>query len=160
MKFFEKQRPQVYIHGAKLRRDKKTGKRMWSFVLIVTLTPELARSCAAQVVKGWEYVGTADNACYEMLLTPIIEGCTIDFFAQIDEATPALHLEGIDLGGFRLTRGEGGVIELWFGGEHENSAGLHAFVKEYAFTRCWAAFALGQRELGLKPVAQGRLSKK
>ena len=159
MKFFEEDRPQVYIHGVKLRRDKKTGKRMWGLVLIVTLTPELARSCAAEIVKAWEYVGTADNAACEMLLTPVFEGATIDFFAAIDDAAPVLHLEGIDLGGFRLTRGEGGVIELWFGGEHENSAGLHAFVKEYAYTRCWAAFSPRQGELGLKPVAQGKLPK-
>lgn len=29
MRFFEKIRPQIYLHGAKLRRDKKTGKRLW-----------------------------------------------------------------------------------------------------------------------------------
>jgi len=29
MRFFEKKRPEVFVQSAKLRRDKKTGKRLW-----------------------------------------------------------------------------------------------------------------------------------
>jgi len=42
------------------------------------------------------------------------------------------------------------VVEFWFQGEKENSAGLHSFVKEYAFTRCWARFKPSQGDLPMK----------
>jgi hypothetical protein len=37
VKFFLKMRPEVFIQRAKYFRDKKTGKRIWGFTLIVTL---------------------------------------------------------------------------------------------------------------------------
>jgi hypothetical protein len=45
---------------------------------------------------------------------------------------------------------DGQVVEFWFQGEKENSAGLHSFVKEYAFTRCWARFKPSQGDLPMK----------
>jgi len=149
MRFFERCRPEVYIHGAKLRRDKKTGKRLWCLTLIVTMTPELAAKCAEIVERAFGFALKADNGVADMLLVPVAESMTVDFFAAIDDATPAVHIEGVDLGGLRFTR-DGNVVEFWFQGEKENSAGLHSFMKEYAFTRCWASFTHGQRELGLK----------
>ena len=159
MKFFEGLRPQVYIHGAKLKRDKKTGKRLWALTMIVTLEADLIASCAPVIDRAWKFIRDPENAGVDLLLLAIVEGATIDFYAAVDDAAPAVHIEGVDLEGLRLTRG-GNVIEFWFQGEKENSAGLHAFIKEYAFTRCWAAFTLGQRELGLQKVAEAKTGRK
>jgi len=49
-----------------------------------------------------------------------------------------------------MTR-EGNVVEFWFGGQHENSDELHAFMKKFAYTRLWAQFSLQQPGLPLKP---------
>lgn len=160
MRFFEKKRPEVYLHGVKLRRDKKTGRRLWGFTLIVTFTVELAESCAMPIAKAWQYITERDSAAVDVLLASVAEGCAIDFFSRIDDADPALHLEGVDLGGLRMTRGEGKIVEFWFSGEHENTTGLHAFMKEHAYTRCWAQFSPQQRDLQMKPAAQGDLAKK
>lgn len=149
MRFFEKKRPEVFLHSVKLRRDKKTGKRLWHFTLIVTFGAELVESCDVSIAKAWQYITERDAAAVEVLIASEALGCSIDFFAQIDDAEPALHLEGVDLGGLRMTRDKKDV-EFWFGGEHENSGSLHAFMKEYAYTRCWAQFSAQQGDLGLK----------
>lgn len=159
MRFFEKQRPQVFIHTAKLKREKKTGRRLWQFTLIVTMTPELVESCDAPVAKGWEYITDRDAAAVEALLASEVAGCSIDFFAEIDDATPALHLEGVDLTGLRYTRDKQ-MVEFWFAGEHVNEGGIHDFMKPYAYTRLWAAFQPSQGELQMTPVAQGKLERK
>ena len=132
---------------------------MWGLVLIVTLTKDLVQKCDPIIGQSFDFISDLENGVADMMLVSIAEGCTIDFFAAVDDASPVLHLEGVDLGGFRLTR-QGKVVEFWFQGEHENSAGLHFFMKEYAFTRCWAAFQPRQLTLGMKPVAQGALPKK
>jgi hypothetical protein len=156
MRFFEKQRPEVYIHGAKLRRDKKSGKRLWGMTFIVTLTVDLVESCDVSVAKAWQYITERDSGAAEVLLISTVMGCGIDCFSQIDEAVPALHLEGVDLAGLRLTR-DGNVVEFWFAGEHENTAGLHSFMKEYAFTRCWMQFSSQQGDLKMD-AAQEKLA--
>lgn len=61
MRFFEKQRPQVYIHTAKLRRDKKTGRRLWQFTLIVTMTVDQVEACDVPIAKVWEYLTDRDS---------------------------------------------------------------------------------------------------
>jgi hypothetical protein len=99
VKFFEGCRPEVYIHGAKLRRDKKTGKRMWGLTLIVTLSPELASRCHSMIQRAAEYVATLENGTVDLSLSAVVESCTIDFFSAIDDAIPVVHLQGIDLGG-------------------------------------------------------------
>jgi hypothetical protein len=149
MRFFEKARPEVYVHTVRLKRDKQTGKRIWNFVLIVTFSAELAETCDVSVAKAWQYITERESGACEVLLVAEAEGCKIDFFAQIDDATPVLHLEGVDLTELRLTR-EKNTVEFWFRGEHENTAGLHAFMKEYAYTRCWAAFKPSQSDLQMK----------
>jgi hypothetical protein len=159
MRFFEKQRPELYIHAVKLRRDKKTSRRLWGFTLIVTFSVDLSESCDVSIAKAWQYITERDSAAVDVLLASETEGTMIDFFAQIDDATPVLHLEGVDLMGLRLTR-EKNVVEFRFTGEHENSAGLHAFMKEYAFTRLWAQFKPSQGDLAMRPVAEGKLPKK
>ncbi len=80
-----------------------------------------------------------------------VQGCAIDFFGVIDDAEPALHLDGVDLVGLRMTRDKQ-IVEFWFSGEHENSDALHAFMKKYAYTRCWAQFSPQQADLALKPA--------
>jgi len=89
VKFFHGCRPQVYIHGAKLRRDKKTGKRLWCLTLIVTMTPELASKCAEVVERAFDFTLKIDNGVADMLLVSVAESMTIDFFAAIDDAAPA-----------------------------------------------------------------------
>jgi hypothetical protein len=153
MRFFEKKRPEVYVHAVKLRRDKKTNKRLWSFTLIVTFSVDLAESCDVSVAKAWAYITERDSAAIDVMLASEVAGSAIDFFANIDDATPALHLEGVDLVGLRMTRSQQ-VVEFWFNGEHENTAGLHGFMKEYPYTRLWAQFSPAQGDLKLGP-AQG-----
>jgi hypothetical protein len=139
MKFFEGLRPEIYIHGAKLRRDKKTGKRLWSLTLINSLLPEQVTECDETILAAFIYLLTLENCAAEVMLGTVAESCGIDFFANVEDKKTTLRLEGVDLGGFRLTR-DGKIAELWFQFELENSASLHAFVKEYAYTRLWAEF--------------------
>lgn len=149
MRFFEKKRPEVFVHAPKLRRDKKTMKRMWGFTLIVTMNVDLAESCEVSVAKAWQYITERDSMAADILLADFVPGCTIDFFAEVDDVAPLLHLEGVQLGGLRMTLAEGGAIEFWFAGEHENIGGIHAFMKDYAFTRVYAAFKPEQPSLPL-----------
>jgi hypothetical protein len=153
MRFFEKQRPQVYIHKAKLKRDKKTGRRLWQFTLIVTMTAEQIEACDVPVAKGWDYITDRDSAAVEAFLASEIQGCAIDFFAQIDDVAPVLHLDGVDLTGLRFTRDKN-TVGFWFSGEHVNEGGIHDFMKPYAYTRVWAAFSPAQGQLPL----QGKLA--
>jgi hypothetical protein len=159
VRFFEKQRPQVYIHTAKLRRDKKTGRRLWQFTLIVTMTVDQVEACDVPIAKVWEYLTDRDSAAVDVALASEIAGCSIDFYAQVDDATPVLHLEGVDLAGLRFTRDKN-EIEFWFCGEHENVGGIHDFMKPCAYTRLWAQFSPQQGDLKMQPVAQGKLPKK
>jgi hypothetical protein len=149
MRFFEKARPEVFLHTARYRRDKKTGKRIWGFTLIVTFSLELAKACDVSIVKLWQYITDRDAAAVDVLIASEVAGCAIDFFAVIDDAEPALHLDGVDLGGLRMTRDKQ-VVEFWFSGEHENTDGLHGFMKKFAYTRCWAQFSPQQGDLKLK----------
>jgi hypothetical protein len=139
MRFFEDMRPEIYIHGAKLRRDKKTGKRLWGLTLINTLLPEQVIKCDGTIEAAYIYMLTLENCAVEVMLGTIVESCVIEFFAKVEDKKSTLRLEGVDLGGFRLTR-DGKVAERWFQFELENSASLHAFIKEYAYTRLWAEF--------------------
>lgn len=158
MRFFEKQRPEVYIHTAKYKRDKKTGRRSWwHFTLIVTMSDAHVQACDVSVAKAWQYVTDSEAAAVEVLLAREVAGCSIDFFAQVDDATPVLHLDGVDLTGLRFTRDKT-TVEFWFSGEHVNEGGIHDFMKPYAYTRVWAAFSPAQGDLQMKPVAQGKLA--
>lgn len=158
MRFFHGTRPQVYLHGVKLRRDKKTGRRLWGFVLIVTLNASLVESCDVEMAKAWEYITCKESGAVDVHLLAIAAAQLIDFYAHVDDATPALHLEGVDLEGLRLTR-DGSLVELWFQGEHENNAGLHLFMKEYAYayTRFWAQFKSRQSDLPMGDKAKANL---
>lgn len=149
MRFFDKKRPEVFLHTAKFRRDKKTGRRLWQFTLIVTFSVELAESCDTSIAMAWQYVTERDAAAVEALIASEVAGCGIEFFAEIDDAEPALRLEAVNLAGLRMTRDKQ-VVEFWFGGEHENSDALHAFMKKFAYTRCWAQFSPEQRDLPMK----------
>jgi hypothetical protein len=139
MGLFEGLRPEIYIHGAKLRRDKKTGKRLWGLTLINTLLPEQVVKCDGTIEAAYVYLLTLDNSAADVLLNTVVASCSIDFFGKFEDKKSTLHLDGVDLAGFRLTRKEN-VAELWFQFELENNASLHVFVKEYAYTRLWAEF--------------------
>jgi hypothetical protein len=151
MKFFEKKRPEVFLHSAKFWREKKTGRRIWQFMLIVTFSEELAQSCSVPIRKAWSYCMDREAVAVDVLIASEVPVCSIDFFAQIDDADPALHLDSVDLVGLRMTRG-GNVVEFWFGGQHENSDELHTFMKKFAYQRCWAQFSPQQGDLALKPA--------
>lgn len=148
MRFFEKSRPQVYLHGAKLRRDKKTGKRLWGLTLIVTMDADLVLACDSVIVSAFEYLLTLDHSAVEVNLDMVVFDTMVDCFALADDKVPNLHLAGVDLDQFRLTR-DSETVEMWFHFEIENNAGLHAFVKEYAFSRFWMQFTPHQCELDL-----------
>ena len=159
MKFFEKCRPEVYVHGAKLRRDKKTGKRLWGFTLIVTLGIDQVLKCASIFESAFGFILTLDHCCTELLLDAMVTDCTVDFYALIEDKAKALHLEHVDIGGLRMTR-DGETVELWFQFEVEleRSLGLHEWVKKFAYTRLWAEFTPAQGSLEMQPAAQGELA--
>jgi hypothetical protein len=46
------------------------------------------------------------------------------------------------------------LVEFWFSGEHENTDGLHTFMKKFAYTRCWAQFSPQQDDLKLKATKE------
>jgi hypothetical protein len=146
MRFFEKIRPQIYLHGAKLRRDKKTGRRLWGLTLIVTLKPDLVGACAEQIEQAYIYLLTLDHQADELMLGSIADSMSIEFFALEDDTKPTLRIQGVDFDGLRLTRDEE-TVEFWFHLEVENSATVHPFVKEYAFTRLWAEFKQRANEI-------------
>jgi hypothetical protein len=160
VKFFEKCRPEVYVHGAKLRRDKKTGKRLWGFTLIITLSIDQVLKCDSVIERAYEYILTLDNCATELLLDAMVIDCAVDFYALIDNKERALRLDHVDIGGLRMTR-DGEVVELWFQFEVEleRSLGLHEWVKKFAYTRLWAEFVPAQGNLGMEPAAQGELAK-
>lgn len=149
MRFFDKQRPQVFIHTARLKRDKKTGRRLWQFTLIVTMTIEQVQACDVPIAKAWDYITDRDSAAVDVLIASEVQGCAIDFFAEVDDATPVLHLEGVTLGSLRFTRDKN-TVEFWFSGEHVNEGGIHDFMKPYAYTRVWAAFSPDQGDLPIE----------
>jgi hypothetical protein len=93
MRFFEKARPEVFLHSAKFRRDKKTNRRIWQFMLIVTFSAEHAKTCSSSIRKAWEYMTERDTAAVDVLIASEVPVCAIDFFAQIDDADPALKLD-------------------------------------------------------------------
>lgn len=160
MAFFRGLRPEVYLHYAKLRRDKKTGKRLWAVTLITTLGVDQALSCGDQIESCYAYILKLDNGAVDVALNLLIDCCMVDFFALIDDADAALHLERVDLAGFRVTRVKE-TAELWFQFELENTDALHEAMKKFAYTRVWAQFRPDQGLLpGLEPVAQGALPKK
>lgn len=139
MQFFDGLRPEVFVQGAKLRRDKKTGRRMWGITLIVTFGAEHAKVCGPQIEANYAHIAQLEHGTDEIVLNTIIEGCAAKFFALVDDADPALVLEAADLDLFRLTR-DGKVVELWFFFELENYDELHAWVKKFAYTRVYAQF--------------------
>jgi hypothetical protein len=160
VKFFEKCRPEVYIHGAKLRRDKKTGKRLWGFTLIVTLCIDQVLKCDGILERAYGYILTLDNCVRELLLDSQVIDCAVDFYALIDDKVRALRLDHVDIGDLRMTR-EGETVELWFKFETEleRSLGLHEWVKKFAYTRLWAEFVPAQGSLGMQPLALGELAR-
>ena len=88
MRFFEKYRPEIYWHGAKLRRDKKTGRRLWGLTMIVTLAPELVLKCDEVIEQAYAYILTLDNQVDEVLLGAVARWMSIDFFGLADDAKP------------------------------------------------------------------------
>jgi hypothetical protein len=158
MRFFEKCRPEIYVHAAKLRRDKKTGKRLWGFTLINTLGVDEVLKCDSIIERAYEYILTLDNCACELLLDAMVLDCQVDFYALFDDKVKALRLEHVDIDGLRMTR-EGETVELWFQFEVEleRCKGLHDWVKKFAYTRLWAEFTPAQGDLGMQPVAQGEL---
>ncbi len=156
MRFFTGCRPEVYIHGAKLRRDKKTGKRLWGLTLIVTLDIDQVLQCGKVIESAYGYILTLDNLAVDVMLSLMVPGCTVDFFALVEDKNPALHLERVDLGGLRMTR-DGETVELWFQfeAELEYTPGLHEFVKKFAYTRLWAQFSPRQGDLEMSAAEPG-----
>jgi hypothetical protein len=146
VKFFESLRPEVYLHGAKLRRDKKTGKRLWGLTLIVTLSPDLVAQCEGPIEQAYIYILTLDNAVAEIMLGAIVPYMSVGLFPLKDDKKAQVQIAGVDLTGLRLTR-DGQTVEFWFQFEIENNHTLHAFLKEFAFTRVWAEFKPRQEEL-------------
>jgi hypothetical protein len=85
VKLFDGARPQIYIHGAKLRRDKKTGKRLWGLTLIITLNPELVDACGGPIEQAWLYILTLDNQADEVTARHHFTRLWAEFKERADE---------------------------------------------------------------------------
>lgn len=159
MRFFEKLRIEVFIHLAKLRRDKKTGKRFWCFTLITTFGIDQALRCDGTLEAAYAYLLTLENCASEVFLDTLVLDCTVDFFALQPDVVRAMRLEHVEIKGLRMTR-DAKTAELWmqFENDIERPEGLHAWVKKFAYTRLWAEFTPAQASLGAGLERQATLT--
>lgn len=152
MKLFEGVRPSAYLHGARLKKDNKTGQRYWSLTLVITLEAEDVAQCDDLVQDAWSYIADGKHKATSVDLGEDILQMFVEFYALPPSAgaqKPALRLGPCDLTGLRLTRVEG-LTEMWVTIQSDLTDRLHAFVKEYAFTRVFVALEPAQMKLGGK----------
>lgn len=156
MKFFEARRPQVYFDGGRLSLDKKTGKQMWKWKLVIDLAGEDAAACDDVILNNFVAIETRENLVEEMILTAEVPRQQLEFFGLEDHTAPLLCLFA-DIIGLRLTR-EDDITQLHFEVEFFNTPVAHDFVRDHFFTRLWAEFRDQQRPLldGQHPARQAQ----
>lgn len=155
MRFFEGVRPQFYFHGARIRKDKKTGRRIWAITLVITLDAAEVLKCDEIVQRNYEHILTLDYRNNDLGIEIMIPEQTLDFFALKDAKDSLLHLTRVDLAGLRMTRVEE-IAELWAQAEVDSTDAVCDFVKEYVFTRLWVEFQpsqMSQMSLGSTAVS-------
>ena len=133
---------------------KKTGKRLWGLTCIITLTPELIAKCEGPIEQAFIYILTLDNAVAEILLSVFAPYMSVSLFPLAADKKAQVHVTGVDLAGLRLTR-DGETVEFWFQFEVENNHTLHAFLKEFAFTRVWTRDQAARRRAGSNAAGDG-----
>ena len=146
MKFFEKSRVEFCFNGGKLCCNGKTGVRSWRMNLVITLKAAEVISCDEMIMRNYEALETRENCIEEIKIAKEVPDHVIKFFALGDHKAPVLTLGRCTMTELKMTRVDG-CSELWVKVEHENTEKLHAFVKDYAFTRLWAEFAPVQPSL-------------
>ena len=147
MKFFESVRPQFYFHGARIRKEKKTGQRIWRIDMVITLSVDEVLHCDEVVQRNYEHILTLDYRNNELGIEVMVPEQVLDFFALKDSPKPLLHLVRCDLTNLRMTRVEE-IAELWVQMEVESTGSICDFVKDHVFTRLWVEFRPVQPELG------------
>lgn len=146
MRFFEKQRVELYFHGGKLRCDGKTGVRSWVMNFVITLKAAEVLCCDEMLQRNYEALETRENLIEEIKIAAEVPEQTVQAFGLQDHSAPLLTLGRCSMADLKMTRVEG-CAELWVKVEHENTDKLHLFVKDYAFTRFWAEFVPCQMSL-------------
>ena len=148
MKFFEGARPGMYFQGGRLKQDKKTLVRYWVLTFAITLKSALVHRCEEAIVSNFAQISTAENSCVDLGMNQNIDAASIEFFELEEGGASLITLGECAIENLRMTRVEG-LVELWITVEHNNTDKLHAFVKDYAFTRVWAEFRPRQLTLGV-----------
>ena len=128
IQFFEGVRPQFYFHGARIRKDKKTGRRIWRIDMVITLDAAEVLKCDDLVARNYEHILTLDNCNNELGIEAMIPEQTLDFFALKESPKALLHLTRCDLAGLRMTRVEE-IAELWVQLETDSTDAVCDFVK-------------------------------
>lgn len=149
MKFFEKRRVSTYIHGGKFKKDAKSGVRMWTLNLVVTLKPADVECCDEAILSNFQQLDATENKIEEIKLAISLPEFSVDFFGLSDHTAPILSLGRCQLSEVRMTR-EGELCELWVKAQHDCTDALHVFVKEYAFQRLWVEFCPRQTSLAIE----------
>jgi hypothetical protein len=147
MKFFEECRPEFYMHGGRLIKEKKTGRKYWRLRLVITCKGNEIVKCDDVISNCYLAIETRENRIDELVIAALIHSQSIDFFPLSDSKAPAFRVANCDLTDLRMTRVDD-MTELWVNVEIENSDRLHVFVRDYMFSRLWAEFASAQMKLG------------
>lgn len=148
MRFFEGRRVSVYFHGGKLFLEKKTERRMWRLNLVVALQAADVLECEEVIQRNYEALETRESRIEEIKIGAEIEDQNLSLFSLLEKKDPILMLSRCRLIHLKMTRIDG-CSELWVSVEHPNTDKLHAFVKDYAFTRIWADFLPTQMPLAV-----------
>jgi len=147
MKFFEAIRPSVFFRGGKLKQVAKTGKKLWTLKLVVTLDDALVNQCDQMLISNYQQICAFENSIEEISLTKEIDDQSVEFFATQDMKAPQLmYLTGCKIFSLVMRR-EDDICELVFECEHPLTDQLHAFVKDYAFQQFFVEFQPMQQTL-------------
>jgi hypothetical protein len=146
MKFFEGVRPSAYFQGGRLKKDAKSGVRFWSLSFAITMESAHVYRCEEVITSNYEQISAAENRCDELSIGISISGHEIEFYELVESEEPVLRLRESLISNLRMTQNDG-LVELWINVEHSNGDALHAFVKDYAFTRLWLSFVPRQGKL-------------
>ncbi len=148
-KLFSGARPQFYFHGARLKKDNKTGSIFWLLNLIITCVPEEIAKCSDILCANYAAIETIDNRITSLAIDLIVLDQQLQFFPLVDSKKPAFTFASVDLEDLRFTRNEK-LTEFWIALAIPASDEVWGFVKESAFTRLWVEFKPAKSAFALK----------
>ena len=148
--FFPERRVGLYFKGGRMLKDRKTDQRFWRLKWALTLFEQDARASGGAILSAYRHLNDRKNAADLIELAGCMGGITITAHATEEDDSPAaaeiIQLSRCMIDRLSMTWADG-MTELWCHVEHDLTDELHAFVKEYAFTRFWVEFEKDQRSL-------------